>query len=932
MTIAPFRDIHTRLWIGRTDGVTWTDVTGCLSKVDVELGDVSGLGVGGTGTDLGVRRMTFTLRNDGDPLSPHVKASSWNLLNQQYSPLLWPMREVILDVATMVSRTTPGDTEPGDTDWVRLFHGYLGDRIQVSGDSVTCECRDLAKRLQNCWIEEVRRYGSTVGVAAETVIQKLLDHNLGTGVVQLNCPQASGFMVQPYEVEYQSVWDAIQQVASQIGWFLGYRWTGSDFKLTLMAPPRTKSTADWTFTAEDDIYVQDLDINDADIRNVVQVTYRNRATQRRRTVQVEDAASIAEYGRRAMGIAEADASLIDTEAEALALANAALADLSDMTGTTQVDLPLFPQMDLFTTFTTEYGRLSSTMDCYAADSVRHALDFEGGRFRTTVIASRKVVGARTKWLAMQTRPGAGEPPRPPESRIMPAPPTGLTVVAAGLEDVSQVTLAYVDLAWDPVENVACDEYRVEYRVQGTAHWESRVVPLGTETAPQRVSGLPGTTPYEFRVCGISRWGVVGEPSPVQAYTTPRDMQAPEAPTVSAASIVGGVAVYTSEPTEPDWDYDEVDICAGASIADDWKAMGDTDNAWFQVDTGTSHSGIASQCIIPPRFMIVSMAQTVPAAAGQSWVFGGHSKRTSETDAHAKIEFLSSSGDVLSGQQVSITWSSSFVAFGSGTYKVAPTGTVAVRLVLMAMTTAPGVRKVWYDDVYLQRAGYANALSNPGFEYVGGRLAGWTAVARGRQTYFEITDGMEVGQPVVARAYRVDTSGNRSEESNTATAIAGMVQTAHIYESAVSAVQSYISAVETGTWTSSTSLVDVPGVSVPFDLEEPAVVTIWFTAMGVAGTSTPFAVNKSQAQGRWELNVDGDRVGYQNLMGHGGQQTSYSGGPMVYPTEGAVTMSWTAKLGRGSHVAKVQFMTKSAGTGTNWVGTYSPTLIVQVLKR
>ncbi len=48
-----------------------------------------------------------------------------------------------------------------------------------------------------------------------------------------------------------------------------------------------------------------------------------------------------------MQIEEGDASVIDTPEEAQRLANAALADLKDMTATTQLQMPLLPTLDVF---------------------------------------------------------------------------------------------------------------------------------------------------------------------------------------------------------------------------------------------------------------------------------------------------------------------------------------------------------------------------------------------------------------------------------------------------------------------------------------------------------------------------------------------------------------------------------------------------------
>lgn len=454
-TIAPDRQLHTRLVVGRTDGATWVDLTDCLARATIELGDVTGLGTDGTGGDMPVRRMTMTLRNDGAPLSPHIQGSSWNQFGGKYAPLLWPMREVILDVAT----TAPGFA-PSTGDWTRLFHGYLGDSVAVDGDAVTCECRDLAKRLQNTYVETVREYGSKAGVAAETVIQSILNDNLGAGVVTLCAPASPGFMLHPYRVEYQSVWDAIQQISAQIGWWLGYRWRAATqrFELTLMAPPRYKRAGNYVLTADDHIYTQPLDISDADIRNVASVTYKDRALGKRQTVTVSDAVSILEYGRRAMGIEERDASLIDTSAEAQALAQAAVDDLRDMTGTTRITMPLMPRLELFHGVIVQNPLVSDQDDFYGVDSVMHDLDFEAGRFRTEVIASRRVVGARTRWLQMQTRPGGT------------VPITGGDVI--GGQATATLVVAAADSSWRGRESAdyICDGVSDQVQINDALDW------------------------------------------------------------------------------------------------------------------------------------------------------------------------------------------------------------------------------------------------------------------------------------------------------------------------------------------------------------------------------------------------------------------------------------------------------------------------------
>src|SRR5690606_4059654 len=162
----------------------------------------------------------------------------------------------------------------------------------------------------------------------------------------------------------------------------------------------------------------DLEITDRDIRNVVTVTYRNSATGDRESVTVQDDDSIDTYGPRAMQIEEGDASLIDTPEEAQRLANAALADLKDMTATTQIQTPLLPTLDVFSGIVVTDPRVSSTDDFFGVESVRHVIDFEARQFRTEAVAAGRVIGGHHRWLQMQTRPGKKDMPYTTADRIV----------------------------------------------------------------------------------------------------------------------------------------------------------------------------------------------------------------------------------------------------------------------------------------------------------------------------------------------------------------------------------------------------------------------------------------------------------------------------------------------------------------------------------
>jgi parallel beta-helix repeat protein len=421
------REIHSRIVFLRNPEV---DVTPWVTRAEVNLGNVSSVGTGASGGDGVVRQAFITLQQDNDNrFSPLDAGSSWNYDGMTFDPLLKPNREVKIYVAAVLTGESPAPA-----DFELIFHGLVGDAIRTQGQTVEIECRDMAKRLQDRYIMEHREYGAPIedgGVPAEQVMQQILDDEFGVGEVELFVPVLPSFALPPFAVEFGTVWDWLQNITKEFGWFLGYRYHAAteSFRLTLLEPPRNKSaaTADWLIDWDENLYIQDLDITDRDIRNRVAVVYRDESGERQ-TVTVNDFASQSEFGLRPMQIDETDTDLIKLAADALELANLALQDLAGQRATNQLSLPLLPRMDLYDGINVEDPRISSLEEFYGVESVRHTLDFAGETLQTEVIAAGRVIGAHQRWLQMQTREGSrGNPP----GDVWPVRPnTVLTIAAA----------------------------------------------------------------------------------------------------------------------------------------------------------------------------------------------------------------------------------------------------------------------------------------------------------------------------------------------------------------------------------------------------------------------------------------------------------------------------------------------------------------------
>lgn len=552
------RRVFVRVYVGRSDGVTWVELTNLQGADRVKEGRIT------EDIDRRTRELTLTLKNDSTlpSLAPRVMNSPLNLTNGSYDPLLWPNREIEVKVAM-----TTGDP-PTEGDFKPLFKGYLGTDIDTTSvpNEIRLTCNDLAKRLQRTYIDVTRTYGSTTGVAAETVMQQLIDDNLPIGHgITVYCPVSPGFMITPYNVEYKSVWDALQEIADQIGWDLRYRYISGAWRLAFTEPPRSKTTPDLDLTDLDGILAEDLNVNDTSIRNRITVVYRDGTTGARATVVAQDAASQNEFWLQPMQIEEGSTSLIDTAAEAQALADKVLHDLKDLSSTTKIEAPLLWPVEVFDLLRVTNPRVRSGAENYAIESYEHA--FSADRFRTSITARGTVAGAHRRWLAMQTRPGSpGEPVGSLISQIVPSAPANLRRIANGIEQAGRDILAYEDLAWEFPSNAICDQYLLQHRLAGTTAWQTVVVPQGTASVPQRVRALLPLQNYEFRVAGISRAGITGSWSNVLTLTTATDTTVPGAPTnVTVQTGPGKVARLTWTPPA-DKDVNEYQI---------WRKVGNT---------------------------------------------------------------------------------------------------------------------------------------------------------------------------------------------------------------------------------------------------------------------------------------------------------------------------------------------------------------------
>ncbi|MGI8765046.1 MAG: Hint domain-containing protein, partial [Gemmatimonadaceae bacterium] len=401
---APQLKISVRIYIADADG-NYHDLS--------DLGAVDWLGKirWERNPDSPVMSGTVELRRDAkqggatglfQSLSPLMQGSPLNRrADGSYGPVLDAKHGIIIQTAQ-----TPWRVAPIESDYREVFRGLI-DGIAFNADPMVLSFRDIGSRLQSTQIEVVRPYGSASGVPLATVMQQILNDN-GCSDITLYVPDPPTILLRTQNVPLGSIMDALNSLALQSsGSSVRYQYdsTGA-FRLTLVLPPRNKTAVDATFGPDEYLDIPQAEINSANIRNVVKVTFTNSATGLGDSVTVTDAVSISKYGRAFMQLAEDATSAIDTPEEATALANAALSDLSSP--------PFEQQMRTIYWWPAEPGDLYTYLangthydvdQALASQTVAHELD--QGHGYTTIGARAKPAGAYTTWLVLGDSPGSG---------------------------------------------------------------------------------------------------------------------------------------------------------------------------------------------------------------------------------------------------------------------------------------------------------------------------------------------------------------------------------------------------------------------------------------------------------------------------------------------------------------------------------------------
>jgi hypothetical protein len=346
-----------------------------------------------------------------------------------------PLINSNIDVDRLVSIeaavTTPTGT-PAGGDWRNIFYGFV-DKIQWDADPMQLTCRDLTKRLLDTQVRVPLPYGSNASpVAIETVIQDIIDDNAPVTpappwnpypTVQTSGGSPGAFLTQ-FNAPLGNLYEVVLLRALQIGYDLRYHYGTSALPfLDLYLVDRVTPTVLDTFQLSEYIEVTDLAFDDEDVRNYGELEYYDVAAGQLQTVTSFDNVSIAKYGQRYFKIAGEAVASLTTSAEAQAMIDAAVADLSWPRAHQSVRMRFFWPVELQDFY--EWGANTVhyiTNQGFAVFGFVHT--FRNGSAETEIIAGGNPIGAFDAWL----RSDAGEIPGFPEILFVSAP---TEIVGAG---------------------------------------------------------------------------------------------------------------------------------------------------------------------------------------------------------------------------------------------------------------------------------------------------------------------------------------------------------------------------------------------------------------------------------------------------------------------------------------------------------------------
>lgn len=378
--------------MGNLEGVNWLDGVEISESADQPI----------KGAVLSLKREVGALS-----LSPFMEGSEINRDGaDDFAPFINPGRRFEVQIATMEA----GDT-PASEDWAVFARGKL-DTPNIGLPQISISARDYGAVLNDRSIIEADEinYGDVEAEwpTLEEVAEEIANEVLDEGEFDLKVVGDPDFAIPKRVQSPGSLLEALMALFSLIGWDFRYLWDDEEeeFLPTLYEPARESTASLHTFGPGDYYVIPSLTLDQTGIRNVCIVMYTDGAGAEQ-SVRVEREASIDEFGELVMVLDERDGP-IQNEAQAEALAEAALSDTNAPPVALEVEMPIFWPAEIGDIYTfSANGKHFDTDQKYALFAYTHRLF--GDQRRTVMQLRGKPSGGYLRWLDRETDGVIDEP-------------------------------------------------------------------------------------------------------------------------------------------------------------------------------------------------------------------------------------------------------------------------------------------------------------------------------------------------------------------------------------------------------------------------------------------------------------------------------------------------------------------------------------------
>lgn len=580
-------------------GTEWVDITNRVKRGTITESN-----------DQAMMTLDLELLNGvGFPsLAPRRTDSELNIVDNEYDPLLWPGRQIFIEAASSTDGSTPDQ-------WHPVFHGVLGDDIDSNAmpNTVIVGCRDQAKWLLDDHIVGPVAYEKMY--ASQTIQQILIDRYNANGIpvqIPFRAIGSDDHWVERYVIENQTAWQAIQSLVDQSGYDARFKLDEGDgkFKLTYWLPSTDMSQVDWIVTGSD-IRAETLKISDVQLRNRVEVAYRDAQGNKKEVVATNNQLPV-----RLCRIEEGDTSTLRDAASAQAFADRVLGYLQDLHATDELTIPFNPYVSLFDVIEVENDRIRSNPERYSVDS--RTLEFSANSWSLSLAASGSVGVRPQRWIEKETRPGVKRPWEPVDSTTNQPMPTPTGVQAKGIPGGISITFDEPDPkrwaeTWVYVSSTSPVDLGTAPAVRG------RSIPL-------EVTGIEAGQQRYARIVHVDQYGNPSPPSTevvaiAEGYTEAPDTTQPNPPTgLTAIPVVGGfVLTWDRHEAPPPLDRYVLERASSEDGFASWVTVNDEIRSAYYSDLG-----LDSKTEYQYRLTVITRAQvpslpsdpTTPALPGK----------------------------------------------------------------------------------------------------------------------------------------------------------------------------------------------------------------------------------------------------------------------------------------------------------------------------